>query len=187
MNAYDFDKTIFMPDSSYSFVRYCMRHYPRAVLKTLRPTALTALLYFMKKADTKQMKEKVFAFLPALDNVEQIVLDFWEEYRDHLQDWYLRQKQPDDVILSASPEFLLAPICEELGVRLIGTPMDPYTGKIRGLNCHDEEKLRRFYREYPEGHIERFYSDSRSDEPLAKIADQAFLVGKDVIQPWPDL
>ena len=119
--------------------------------------------------------------------MEQIVLDFWEEYRDHLQDWYLRQKQPDDVILSASPEFLLAPICEELGVRLIGTPMDPYTGKIRGLNCHDEEKLRRFYREYPEGHIERFYSDSRSDEPLAKIADQAFLVGKDVIQPWPDL
>lgn len=187
MNTYDFDQTIFMPDSSYCFVMYCLRHYPRAVLHALPSVSITGLLCLLKKADTKELKEHVFSFLPWLDNVEQIVADFWDAHRDHLADWYLRQKKPDDVILSASPEFLLRPICEELGVDLIATPMNPYTGKIQGLNCHDEEKVRRFYQEYPDGHTENFYSDSLADTPMAKIAEHAFLVTDGAPQPWPDL
>ena len=187
MNAYDFDQTIFYPDSSYCFVMYCLRHYPRAVLRALRPAAFAALLLMLKRGDTKTLKEATFSFLPLLDNVDQIVSDFWEEHRDHLQDWYLRQRRDDDLILSASPEFLLSPLCEELGVRLIATPMDRYTGKIHGLNCHDEEKVRRLNREYPDACIENFYSDSLADTPLARIAEHAFLVKRGSLQPWPDL
>ena len=188
MNVYDFDGTIFVPDSSYCFVLYCMRHYPRAVFKVLPGTLWQFILYLREgRKDAGKLKESLFSFLSRVDNIDRIVQEFWTENFERMEAWYLEQKRSDDLIISASPEFLLAPICEELGVRLIGTPMDPYTGKIHGLNCHDEEKVRRFYRAFPEGHIERFYSDSRSDEPLAKIADQAFLVGKDVIQPWPDL
>ena len=32
--------------------------------------------------------------------------------------------------------------------------------------------------------IDEFYSDSKSDEPLAKIAKSAFLVDGDIISPW---
>jgi phosphoserine phosphatase len=64
--------------------------------------------------------------------------------------------------------------------------MNPYTGKIHGLNCHDEEKVRRFRLEVPEGHIENFYSDSLSDTPLAKLADRAWLVKKGKLSPWPE-
>ncbi len=187
MNAYDFDQTIFYPDSSYCFVKYCLRHYPRAVLRAVRPTAFAALLCLMKRADTKTLKEAVFSFLPRLDNVEQIVKDFWEAHRACLEDWYLRQRREDDLILSASPEFLLSPICEELGVRLIATPMDPYTGRIHGLNCHDEEKVRRFSLEYPDASVENFYSDSLADTPMARIAEHAYLVKRGSLQPWPDL
>lgn len=186
MNTYDFDQTIFYPDSSYCFVMYCLRHYPRAVLHALPALAFTGLERVMDRADTKAIKEKVFSFLPYLDDVERIVAEFWDEHRDNLQEWYLRQKKPDDLIISASPEFLLRPICEELGVRLIATRMDPYTGRIRGLNCHDEEKVRRFHEEYPEERIENFYSDSLSDEALARIAKQAFLVNKGLCEPWPE-
>ena len=186
MNVYDFDQTVFWPDSSYCFVKYCLRHYPRAVLRSVPELSLTAIRLFMKDADTRELKEQVFSFLPGLDDVEQIVQDFWDEHRENVEDWYLRQKRPDDLIISASPEFLLRPICEELGIRLIATRMDPYSGKIQGPNCHDTEKVRRFRLEYPEGKIDSFYSDSLSDSPLAELAEQAFLVKKGSLQPWPE-
>lgn len=187
MNAYDFDKTIFYPDSSFCFVRFCLRHYPRAVLSSAPAASAAAALHLAKKADTKELKEAVFSFLPLLDDVERIVAEFWEAYRKNLQPWYLAQKRPDDLILSASPEFLLRPICDELGVRLIATDMDPNTGRIHGLNCHDEEKVRRFYLHYPDELIDDFYSDSFSDEPMARIARRAFWVNRGQPQPWPNL
>jgi phosphoserine phosphatase len=186
MNVYDFDKTVFYPDSSACFLRYCLRHYPRAVLKALPGASVVGLRWLMKQCETKELKEQLFSFLPLLESVEQTVADFWAEYRKNLAPWYLDRKQPDDLILSASPEFLLRPVCEELGIRLLATDMDPYTGKIHGLNCHDEEKLRRFRKAFPGERVERFYSDSLSDAPMARTAAEAFLVKNGELLPWPD-
>ncbi len=186
MNVYDFDKTIFYPDSSFCFVKFCLRHYPRAVLQALPAAAVVGAEKLLQKADTKELKEKIFSFLPWLDDVERIVEEFWREHRKNLSRWYLEQKRPDDLVISASPEFLLGPICDELGVRLICTRMDPYTGRIHGLNCRDEEKVRRFRLEYPEGTIENFYSDSMADAPLAALAEHAFLVKDGKCGPWPE-
>ena len=144
MNTYDFDQTIFHPDSSYCFVMFCLRHYTRAVLHALPGTIAVGCAWLLKKAETKELKEQVFSFLPWLPGVEAVVHDFWDEHRKNIAPWYLEQKRADDVIISASPEFLLRPISEELGVRLIATDMEPYTGRIRGRNCHDQEKVRRF-------------------------------------------
>lgn len=185
MNVFDFDQTIFYPDSSYSFVLYCLRHYPRAVLHALPGTVLYGLMVLLGKAETKDLKERIFSFLNRLESVEETVLDFWNENEDGIADWYLNQKRADDLIISASPEFLLRPITDRLGVSLIATPMDPYTGKIRGLNCHDEEKVRRFRELYPEATVECFYSDSLSDAPMAALAARAFLVRDGVPEPWP--
>lgn len=186
MNVYDFDQTIFYPDSSYCFVMYCLRHYPRAVLSALPETILMGILVLLKKADTKDLKEKVFSFLPRLESVEDTVEAFWREYEGNIETWYLDQRRDDDLIISASPEFLLRHMAERLGVRLIATPMDPYTGKIRGLNCHDEEKVRRFRRLFPDEAVEGFYSDSLSDAPMAALAERAFLIKKRVPAPWPE-
>ena len=186
MNTYDFDQTIFYPDSSYCFVMYCLRHYPRAVLHALPAACFVGLLHLMGKANTQKLKEKVFSFLPRLDDVERIVAEFWDGHRDHVASWYLEQKREDDVIISASPEFLLRPIAEELGVSLLATPMDPYTGRILGWNCHDTEKVRRFREAYPDAQIEAFYSDSLSDSPMAELAERAFLVKNGELSPWPE-
>ena len=185
MNVYDFDQTIFYPDSSYCFVMYCLRHFPRAVLSTLPETIFMGILVMLKKADTKDLKEKVFSFLPRLESVDDVVEAFWRENEDRIQSWYLAQRRDDDLIISASPEFLLRPMADKLGFRLIATPMDPNTGRILGLNCHDEEKVRRFRKEYPGESIEEFYSDSLSDSPMAAIAKKAVLVKKGTLSPWP--
>lgn len=186
MNTYDFDNTIFNPDSSYAFVLYCLRHYPRAVLRALPGAAVYGLLHVLKVRDTKALKERIFSFLRHLDDIDRIVAEFWAENRDGIGSWYLAQMREDDIIISASPDFLLRPITEELGVRLIATPMDRHTGKIIGRNCHDVEKVTRFLKEYPHGHTENFYSDSLSDTPMARMADRAFLVDHGKLSPWPE-
>ena len=42
----------------------------------------------------------------------------------------------------------------------------------------------RFYQKFPNGIIDEFYSDSYSDEPMAKLAKKSFIVSKDVIKKW---
>lgn len=186
MNVYDFDRTIFQPDSSGAFYRYCLKHHFAAVIRTAPASAVKAVLYSMGKIQTKELKEQLFSFLPMIENVDDTVISFWKENEKGLQNWYLRQKRDDDLIISASPEFLLRPVCDRLGVRLIATQMDKKTGKISGLNCHDSEKVRRFEEEYPGEHIECFYSDSLSDFPMALLADRAYLVNGTEINPWPE-
>ncbi len=188
MNCYDFDQTIFFPDSSYLFVMHCLRRYPRAVMKALPQTSAKLLRKLFGMADTKELKEQVFSFLPWLDDVDRIVEEFWEENFDAcIADWYLEQRRDDDLILSASPEFLLRPATERLGVQLIATRMDRHTGEIIGKNCHDYEKVTRFYREYPDAHVDAFYSDSLSDSPMARLADKAWLVkDRQTLSPWPE-
>lgn len=184
MNTYDFDKTIFWPDSSYTFVMFCLRRFP-AAWRTLPRTALLALRHLRGNLRSKELKEQIFSFLAFIPDIDGTVREFWRLNRSRLQPWYLRQKRDDDIIISASPEFLLRPICESLGVRLIGTRMDSGTGHIDGENCHDSEKVRRFYEAFPGAHTEAFYSDSLSDSPMAAIADSAFMVKKGSLSPWP--
>ncbi len=185
MNTYDFDETIFNPDSSYKFFMYCLARHPFAVIRTLPKTAVFALTYTAGKIDTKTLKEQVFSFLNYLEDVDSDVDAFWDKNFSRIEKWYLKQKRPDDIIISASPEFLLKPACQRLGVALLATPMNKLNGKIEGLNCHDSEKVRRFYEAYPRAHTENFYSDSLSDTPMAQIADKAWLVNKQTISPWP--
>ncbi|MDE6357601.1 MAG: haloacid dehalogenase-like hydrolase, partial [Eubacteriales bacterium] len=91
-----------------------------------------------------------------------------------------------DIIISASPEFLLKPICEKLGIKyLIASKVDKKTGKYEGLNCYGAEKVIRLNKEMPNTEIREFYSDSFSDEPLAELADKSYIVlGEELFDWW---
>ena len=186
MNVYDFDKTIFHFDSSYCFYCYCLRHRTRAVIKSV-PAAIFQLPSYLVQGrqDAKSLKEALFSFANRIDNIDDLVLSFWECYENQVEAWYLQRMNCEDVIISASPQFLLQPIADRLGVRLIATKMNPYTGKIKGKNCHDQEKARRFLEMYPDAVVDEFYSDSLSDEPMARLANRAFLIQNEQCIPWP--
>ena len=186
MNTYDFDKTIFYPDSSFCFYRYCLQRYPAAVIPTLAASLRAALRYSRGELSAKTLKEQLFSFLSEVHDIDTAVSSFWRLNEKRIGAWYLNQKRSDDLILSASPRFLLEPICDKLGVSLIATEMDKHSGKISGENCHDHEKVRRFYLHDPNGHTEAFYSDALSDTPMAEIADRAYLVTKHKLAPWPN-
>lgn len=185
MNAYDFDKTIFYPDSSACFFRYCLKKHPGPVMRVL-PAAIGMFIRYRKKElGARELKQQLFSFLAELSDTEELVASFWEENFSRIGGWYLKQKRDDDVIISASPTFLLEPVCKRLGVELIATEMDIRSGWINGANCHDVEKLRRFYELHPGVKPEAFYSDSLSDSPMAEISEKAYLVKKHRLSPWP--
>lgn len=186
MNVYDFDGTIYDGDSTVDFYLYCIRKRPWLIVYAFRQGA-GVLLRAAGRMDTAGMKERFFSFLRGLQDPEALVDTFWAARRSRIQGWYLERKRETDVIISASPEFLLAPICRRLGVQPpIATEMDPRTGRIRGRNCKRAEKVSRFTERFPEGKIGQFYSDSLTDAPLAALAEEAFFVKGQKITSWEE-
>ncbi len=184
MKVYDFDKTVFYPDSSCAFFLYCLRKHPGAVLRVFPGILSASLRYAFGAVPTKTLKEKLFAFLRYLPDPEKTVVRFWDEHFSGMGEWYLAQKRPDDLFITASPAFLVGEAGRRLGVEVMGTRMDIRSGRIEGENCHDTEKVRRFRLAYPDAEIEEFYSDSLSDTPLAELAAKAFLVKKGKLSAW---
>lgn len=188
MNIYDFDKTIFYPDSSVTFVKWYMRRHQFVFLCWLPRTLFFALLYILKLVDTKKLKENIFRFVRKVPNIDAVLKEYWDEHESWMSPWYLKQRRDDDLVISASPEFVVKPMTDRLGISLIATPMDKKTGKIMGANCRGEEKVRRFFDAFPDGKTEAFYSDSFADTPMARIADKAYLIvdkGQTPV-PWPE-
>lgn len=185
MNIYDFDGTIYRGDSTRDFFGYCLKEYPKTWL-SLPWTAVCALGFILKIVPKTKFKQNFYRFLRGVPDTARAVEAFWDAHMDGIEVWYLRQKQPEDLIISASPEFLLRSPCKRLGILPpIASLVDEKTGRYTGVNCHGREKVRRLYEQVGECHIKRFYSDSLSDTPLAELADQSFFVKKGEVAAWP--
>lgn len=184
MNIYDFDKTIYDGDSTADFVKFCAKKYKKTWL-TLIPTAWAFFLYAIGIYTKTRFKEKMYGFLRYVPDTDTAVSEFWDSHEKNILDYYKASKRDDDMIISASPEFLLKPICERLGItRLIASRVDKSTGRYTGENCWGGEKTKRLLAEYGIEHCDKFYSDSFSDTPLAEIADEAYIVRKNELTPW---
>ena len=186
MNVYDFDKTIFYPDSTFLFIMYCWRHHPLKMLKHFPAVVIVSIKKLLHKATIKDLKEKLLAFLKDVDDVDALVKRFWDDNWDHFEPWYFKQQQPDDLIISASPDITLKEPARRLGFALIATTTDPATGKIHGANNNRDAKVARYRAEYGDTPIENFYSDSLKDTPMARLANHAWLVDRGRMTPWPE-
>ena len=109
---------------------------------------------------------------------------FYEKNRGRIKKWYIERKKESDVIISASPEFLLSTFCEELDVYLIASEVDIRSGRFIGPNCRGEEKVRRFRSMFGDVSPDEFYSDSYSDAPMAEISKKTFYVKNEKIMQW---
>lgn len=184
MNVYDFDKTIYRGDSTLHFLIYTFQHCPKTLcnLPRLVGCGLCYVLHLMPKLTFKQNMYHMFVYI---DDMDVLVDGFIESHKKNIKEWYFKQQKEDDVVISASNEFIIRPFCNAIGIKYaMASIVDPRNGKYEGLNCHGEEKVRRFYEMFPNGKIDEFYSDSYSDSPLAKLAKKAYLVKGDQLLPW---
>ncbi len=186
MNVYDFDNTLLRGDSTARFFAWCLRHYP-AMWADIPGQAANGLLFLLRLRPKQAFKQRMFRFLTRIGDTDAAVSRFWADNLPRLKAWYARTRRDDDAVISASPDWLIAPACEKLGIRrILGSPVDPRTGVFHGPNCHGEEKVRRFREAFPGGTIDEFYSDSHSDDPLAALARKAWLVRGERLLPWEE-
>ncbi|MBR4057634.1 MAG: haloacid dehalogenase-like hydrolase [Oscillospiraceae bacterium] len=186
MNVYDFDKTIYDGDSSMDFYRFCLRSDLR--LMRFWPKQLWGLIGYQASGRASTRYKSLFlAYLRGVRDLPDVVARFWDAHRHKLKGWYLAQKRADDVIISASPVFLLRPICAELGVSLIATEVDEKSGALRRRNCRGNEKPLLFREKYPDAVVDEFYSDSNSDVSMARLAARAYFVCGDRVEVWEGL
>lgn len=184
MNVYDFDGTIYRGDSTIEFYLYCLVRRP--FIARYWPGQFRAMWrYKTGRCDKTKMKEDFFSFLRGIKDIGREVESFWKYHKRKLDSWYIQVKKPTDVIISASPEFLLRPICRELGIKnLIASQVDGASGIFAGDNCYGEEKVRRFQNIWKDEKIDAFYSDSESDLPMAKLAVKAYMKKKGKFTLW---
>lgn len=185
MNVYDFDKTIYNGDSTEDFIIMCLKRRPTLILRLLR-CGISFAGYKAGLCSKTEFKEVMYRFLRDIDNIDDWVEEFWDSHLNKIKGFYIRQQKDDDVIISASPEFLLRDVCGRIGIKhLIASRVDRHTGCYLGINCCGEEKVRRFRKEFGDAEIDKFYSDSLLDAPLARLAKSAYMVRGDEIIDWP--
>lgn len=182
VNLFDFDNTIYQGDSSTDFYFYSLMKKP-IIIKTIPKIILYGIKYKLGIIDMTRLKEINFSFLKYID-VDEMVKCFWESHRKNIKDFYLKRDHTSDIIISASPEFLLKPICEDLGVKdMIGSIVDKKTGNFKLPNCHDVEKVKRLNQKYHSIKVMEAYSDSLSDKPILELAEKSYLVKNNKIIP----
>ena len=138
MNVYD-------GESSVEFILAYLKH-DLGILKFI-PGIAKAMLKYQKGAITfddfmKNHAAKITDFF-AKNNVDlmPLVKDFWDRHEKQIKPFYAHVHREDDVIITASPEFMMYDICERIGVKhLIATDFDIKTGEVKKA-CFREGKI----------------------------------------------
>ena len=134
------------------------------------------------------MQREFFGYLTLIDDFDEQIERYWDKNEKRIAKWYLAQKKPDDLIISASPDCIIGPIAKRLGVNSVATEYDREYGVFLNNLMYAKEKARYIFdHDFPV--IENFYSDSLADTPLALCAEKAHLV-KDhatTVVDWPKL
>lgn len=185
MNLYDFDKTIYKKDSSIKFYFYCFWRTPKMFFH-LFYVLFWSFLHMLHVISTKKFKEKYFSFLKYIKNLDETLENFWNKEIKNINKWYLDQKRDDDVVCSASPDFLVKRALEKINPSaiVICTEMDMSSGKITGENLKGEEKCKQLNLLFGDAcKFNAVYTDSLSDFPILDKTENKFIVcGKRVYE-----
>ena len=188
MNVYDFDGTIYPTDCSIDFCIWCMNRHPKLWFTFFPKAVKNLILRKMGKMTEATMQREFFGYLTLVDDFDEQIERYWDKNEKRIASWYLAQKRPDDLIISASPNCVIDPIAKRLGVRYMATDFDREYGIFLNKMKYAKEKAR-YIIDQGLPMIENFYSDSLADTPLALLAEKAHLVTNKAttVTDWPDL
>ena len=188
MNVYDFDGTIFPSNCTIGFALWCMRRCPKLWFTYLPKMPGSLIKYKMGKLPSYKLLRRLFSYLTMIDDFDVQIERYWDKYENRISEWYLSQKRPDDLIISASPDCIIGPIAKRLGVNYIATEYDREYGVFTNNLMFAKEKAK-YIIDHGFPFIENFYSDSLADTPLALCAEKAHLVKNHAATAvdWPDL
>ncbi len=174
---YDFDKTVCPSDCGSRFWLFCLRKKPWLIV-FLPVQIIGGLCKVLKICEKLQRTCSIHSYIRGIDT-KKLADEFCEMKLKTVYPYFLSRKRDlPTVVCSASPEFILRPICQKLEVDyLICTKVDSHRGKILSATCKGHEKVVRIKSELPDFTFEEVYSDSiKHDTPILLLGEKAFLV-----------
>ena len=184
MNVYDFDKTIYLKESTRKFYFFCLKRNKKHFFHIFK-VIFWGFLRGIRVISLKKFKEKFFSFTKFVPDLEKKVEEFWDDEFFNINYWYFEKRKRGDVVCSASPRFLLENIVARINknAKLVCTEYDIESQKIIGENCKGEEKVKRL-KELGYDEFENGFSDSKSDIPMLKMCKKAYKVKKEKVFHW---
>ena len=185
MKAFDFDNTIYRGESSLDFSLYMIRTHKK-ILLYLPVIMANAIRYKLCLVDKEKLGAEINKYMKLIirdkREIRRLVKTFWQTHADRLDTDMLRRIGPDDLIITAGPDFLLDGIRDRLGTQnIISSIVDLDRIEILHFNFKDN-KVSRLRELYGNTRIDAFYTDSYNDRALMEISDKVFLVKKGKIK-----
>ena len=185
MKAFDFDNTIYRGESSLDFSLYMIRTHKK-ILLYLPVIMANAIRYKLCLVDKEKLGAEINKYMKLIirdkREIRRLVKTFWQTHADRMDTDMLRRIGPDDLIITAGPDFLLDGIRDRLGTQnIISSEVDLDRIEILHFNFKDN-KVSRLRELYGNTRIDAFYTDSYNDRALMEISDKVFLVKKGKIK-----
>ena len=178
-NVYDFDNTIYDGESVFDFYLFAVRKNKR-LIRYLPVVFRTLWRYKRCKITEAEIdaiaKKYATQFVREVTDLPGWVKEFWDKNEHKIKGWYLRRREEDDVVVSASFDVILEEICQRIGIRhYLSSKIDPETGEVTEL-CFRSHKPRLWEEAFPGQEIENFYTDSAVDSAMVQLARHAYFV-----------
>ena len=186
MNIYDFDGTIYDGDSCKDIIFYGLKKYPSLTIKALKRAREINKNYKKGYAQFERVKEELLSFIFKIENKDKFINDFVDSHMKKIKLWYKARVNENDVIISASYETWISVFAQRLGVKTVIATRVDQEGKILGLNCKGDEKVRRLYAAYQVPDVSSVYSDSAVDIPILKLGRSAYVVEGNKLNTYVD-
>jgi phosphatidylglycerophosphatase C len=154
---------ILHPKLAFKICKYLLKNFPHAEI------AREFFRHYFNNKTEQQLDDLYKEFQPQIQkllNLDALQRIHWHQQQQHLV-----------IVVSASPEGLIAPFCEKLGVKLIATKLQKvngiYTGELVGVECNNGGKV--VLLEQQIGAIAQYsnvfaYGDSPLDLPMLALA-----------------
>lgn len=174
MTLYDFDKTVYFYDCTVKFWLYCLKRKPYLIFG-LVVQIWGFLLFKLKIKNREYFKSKFMFFIRHFADIEKEILNFWSKEEKNICTWFANSVCPDDIIISASPVFLVKPMADKFGIKLIASEMDIHTAQFLSPNCKGKRKVE-VLAEQGIVSADRAFSDSESDIPMLSLAKEGYII-----------
>lgn len=176
MNVFDFDGTILYGDSEDYFMAYALKHL-KISLKDRFEMKFYQFLRKIKLVSPQTQRNHTYPYIMHVSNVEKFVKEFWDEHEKFIFPYFYKVHQDDDVVISATPHFILDEIMRRLKIKtLIASDVDLKTGKMIGKMCFGDEKevyYNKFFNKRP---FDNYYFDKDHDMCLLKYSTNGYRV-----------
>lgn len=179
MKVFDFDNTLYHGESSLEFGFYLFKKNLKVFFWI--PKMLLGLLRYKKCLISReeiinQTNDFMQIIISSKKEVEDMAYEFWKKNEKYLHQELICTIEEDDVIITASPSFLLEPIKDKLKTsNIICSEIDLANRRVVNL-IFGEYKVKAYHEKYGDKIIDSFYTDSYNDKSMMDISKNVFLV-----------